>query len=84
MGARSSHWHTGQSEERTEYDDHRWVDGLLVPHRLTIHVGGLRYQPASVPPVKAHERLGDASSLAGGDGRTPDGTADPVATGERG
>ncbi|HSG85604.1 MAG TPA: Asp23/Gls24 family envelope stress response protein [Candidatus Limnocylindrales bacterium] len=52
--------------------------------RLTIHVGGLRYQPASVPPVKAHERLGDASSLAGGDGRTPDGTADPVATGERG
>jgi hypothetical protein len=35
----ASQWHTGQAVERTVYDDHRWVDGLLIPHHLTIHVG---------------------------------------------
>lgn len=36
---RSTHWHTGQAIERTVYDDHRWVEGLLLPHHLIIHVG---------------------------------------------
>ncbi len=52
--------------------------------RLAIHVGGLRYQPASVPPMKAHERLDDASLVAGDDDRTPGAGVDAVAAGERG
>jgi hypothetical protein len=37
--ARSSHWDTGQVVERTVYEDHRRVDGMLLPHRLRIESG---------------------------------------------
>jgi uncharacterized alkaline shock family protein YloU len=52
--------------------------------RLTIHVGGLRYQPGRVPPAKGPAEPSDGSGLAEGDAPVEAPAGGPVVVGERG
>lgn len=52
--------------------------------RLTIHVDGLRYQPASVPPTRDHARPPEASGLVEGDSAADEPGAIPLTVDERG